>query len=217
MERARNELKLRGMIDFKSRGKGDPNIQYEIIDTSKKLKNITTSITTSVPTNDAQSVRLIKTDTNNEILNNINQDRASQIEAAISDFTNRSKEKEKEKSSGQKEKEIPSMGEVADVLSVRYVSKWELCLRNQVSSTPAARAQCFELFWKMNIDDYKVKYQYQEINYGDIMSHFFNWLPTHQRISNNKQNGERKSTKPTQSSRGTAQQDIPKRGGFGNL
>ena len=57
--RHRNVLKQYGLIDFFSKGKGDPNILYTILELRKqpevvkKANNITTPVTTPVTTHDA--------------------------------------------------------------------------------------------------------------------------------------------------------------------
>lgn len=59
LERHRNVLKQYGLIDFFSKGKGDPNILYTILELRKqpevvkKVNNITTPVTTPVTTHDA--------------------------------------------------------------------------------------------------------------------------------------------------------------------
>lgn len=56
LERHRNSLKQAGLIDFFSKGKGDPNITYQILDVYfkevKKEKNFTTSIPSPVTTDE---------------------------------------------------------------------------------------------------------------------------------------------------------------------
>ncbi len=69
LERHRNILKQAGLIDFFSKGKGDPNITYKILEViklsysqQKKENNITTPVTTPVTTGDC-----IKQSTEKEI------------------------------------------------------------------------------------------------------------------------------------------------------
>ena len=59
LESHRNTLRQSGLIDFHSKGRGDPNITYKIlarkpfIEEVKKANNFTTSFTSSFTTNDA--------------------------------------------------------------------------------------------------------------------------------------------------------------------
>lgn len=56
LERHRNCLKQAGLIDFFSKGKGDPNITYQIMDVYyqevKKVKNFTSPVTSGVTSGD---------------------------------------------------------------------------------------------------------------------------------------------------------------------
>lgn len=57
LDKHRNTLKQHGLIDFFSRGKGDPNIAYKILEVGfeevKKQKNFTTSFTSPFTSDDA--------------------------------------------------------------------------------------------------------------------------------------------------------------------
>ncbi|RCH53925.1 hypothetical protein DJ568_15410 [Mucilaginibacter hurinus] len=180
--KARNELKQRGLIDFKSRGKGDSNVMYRLLlpqvrYESNNDNNFTTSFDTSFTAGFTTCYNLSNTKTENENLLADEHDRLRRAELTFEiEAFNQTQSVLKEKGCAQKEKE-PAVADAAGVFSRMYTSKWQLCLRNPITATPEARLQKFNLFWEMNVDDWRLR---GFPAWGEMLNHFFNWIPAHQ-------------------------------------
>lgn len=159
-----------------------------------------------------------KTETETIIDDDIAPERKKDFEEAVVKYFTPpdNQDPEKEKSCAKKENVLPTHEQAA--LKLVSFELWRHVIEHH-GVTEAERTDLFKYFYEYNQDAYKIRYP----SAGDMLKHFYNWIPVHKNKSNILALNQHAITRSNHlgSSRtatgGNFKKDIPAAGGFGKL